>query len=181
MGSVGVSVNSSQEPPLKAQPPDRCRGYHAERNINFQLHLPPPSPQTKKHKQILFLWPAHTNPFLCLDFSSSSQFAASTKKHPIVSENMKRKFKATSLCFAVVHVWIPARHCAVIEVRRQSLKLAGGGRCSFPLRVILHRRAPCLFLLVWIAKLLILTVLQPVESGYSPICKSHRSRPSKIN
>lgn len=134
MGSVGVSVNSSQEPPLKAQPPDRCRGYHAERNINFQLHLPPPSPQTKKHKQILFLWPAHTNPFLCLDFSSSSQFAASTKKHPIVSENMKQKFKATSLCFAVVHVWIPARHCAVIEVRRQSLKLAGGGRCSFPLR-----------------------------------------------
>lgn len=134
MGSVGVSVNSSQDPPLKAQPPDRCRGYHAERNINFQLHLPPPSPQTKKHKQILFLWPAHTNPFLCLDFSSSSQFAASTKKHPIVSENMKQKFKATSLCFAVVHVWIPARHCAVILVRRQSLKLAGGGRRSFPLR-----------------------------------------------
>lgn len=136
MGSVGVSVNSSQQPPLEAQPPDRCRGYHAERNINFQLHLPPPSPQTKKHKQILFLWPAHTNPFLCLEFSSSSQFAASTKKHPIVSENMKQKFKATSLCFAVVHVWIPARHYAVIEV--QSLKLAGGGRrCvnrSFPLR-----------------------------------------------
>lgn len=176
MGSVGVSVNSSQEPPLKAQPPDRCRGYHAERNINFQLHLPPPSPQTKKHKQILFLWPAHTNPFLCLDFSSSSQFAASTKKHPIVSENMKQKFKATSLCFAVVHVWIPARHCGSL-----SNWLAEVDAVFLSDSVILHRRAPCLFLLVWIAKLLILTVLQPVESGYSPICKSHRSRPSKIN